>query len=110
LLWALDAAGAAWRQGGQLRFLVAGDESHRVRVLADALRAHGYAASTLPGADVAAATAYASAWSLDACLVVRATGALCVRSADKHQRELEGELSRSEVEALAAWARGTQKE
>jgi ATP phosphoribosyltransferase regulatory subunit len=110
LLWALDDAGAAWREGAQLRFLVAGDESHRVRALADTLRAQGYAASTLPGGDSQAASAYASAWSLDACLLARPSGALCIRSADKSQRELEGELSHSEVEALAAWARGTRKE
>jgi ATP phosphoribosyltransferase regulatory subunit len=110
LLWALDTQGAAWREDAQVRFVVAGEESHRARSLADAVRAYGYAVSTLPGADAATAWAYANAWSLDACLVARASGASCIRRSDKHQRELEGELSRSEVEALAAWARGTQKE
>jgi len=110
LLWALDSAGAAWRTGAQVRFLVAGEESARARVLADALRGHGYAVSTLPGANANEAAAYARAWSLDACLVQRVTGTLCIRSSDKDQRELEGELSRSEVEALAAWARDTRKE
>ncbi len=110
LLWALDAAGEAWRADAQLRLVVAGDDAHRVRALADALRAHDYAVSSLPGAGQEAAVSYASAWGLDACLLAHASGALCTRSADKAQRELVSELSRSEVEALAAWVRGTRKE
>ncbi|HEX6242624.1 MAG TPA: ATP phosphoribosyltransferase regulatory subunit [Polyangiales bacterium] len=110
LLWALDHKSYGWRDQDVARFAVAGEEGPRVRRVAEALRAHGVPTSTLPGVNANDALQYASAWGLDACVVVREGGSLAFRSADKQQRELAGELSPSDIDALLAWARAAQKE
>lgn len=109
LLWALDHAGGTWRERGAVRFLVAGGEESRLRASADLVRAAGYPTSTLPAADAAQARAYASAWSIDLILVQAASGLTAHRIGDNSSRELAGELSSSDVDALAAWARGAKE-
>jgi ATP phosphoribosyltransferase regulatory subunit len=109
LLWALDYAGAAWREHGALRFLVAGEEPTRVRACADAIREAGFTATSLPDADREQAQRYAAAWSIE--LVILLSGhadglALC--SGRSERRELHGELSPPEIEELVAWARAAQ--
>jgi len=110
LLWALDHAGGSWRERGAVRFVVAGGDEALLRSQADVVRAAGYPASTLPGADPAIARAYASAWSIDVTLLQSASGLTAERSGDNDHRELKNGLSSSDVDALAAWARGAQKE
>lgn len=110
LLWALDHAGAAWRERQAVRFLVAGEEGPRARRVADLLRAQGHPTTSLPNSDAADALHYAAAWALDVCVVLHDGNTLAYRNADKQQRELDGELSPSDVEALVAWARAAQKE
>jgi histidyl-tRNA synthetase len=110
LLWALDAGGGAWRERGAVRFLVAGSDEPRLRAIADVVRAAGFPASTLPSASVSDAQSYASAWSIDVTLLHMGGAFSAQRSSDNNHRELRGELSSSDVDALAAWARGAQKE
>lgn len=109
LLWALDTAGGSWRERGAVRFVVAGSDEPRLRACADVIRAAGYPASTLPTADHAAARSYASGWSIDVIVLPGSPG-VAKRSCDDIHRELAGELSSSDVHALAAWARDAQKE
>jgi ATP phosphoribosyltransferase regulatory subunit len=110
LLWALDHRGYGWRAHEASRFVVAGEDGARLRRLCEALRARGLSASTLPDASADAALRYASAWALDGCLFAREGSVLALRSADKQQRELPGELSPSDIDALPGWARAAQKE
>jgi ATP phosphoribosyltransferase regulatory subunit len=106
LLWALDHAGAAWREHGAVRFLVAGDDAARVRACADAIRESGFTAASLPDADLEQARRYASAWSIELAIVLQGHSAgVALRLGQSEQREIQGELSSAEIEGLAAWAR-----
>ncbi len=106
LLWALDHAGAPWRERGAVRFLVAGDDAARVRALSDAIRESGFTAASLPETDAQRALRYASAWSIDLTILLQGhSGALALRPAHPEPRELHGELSPDDIEALAIWAR-----
>jgi ATP phosphoribosyltransferase regulatory subunit len=110
LLWALDQAGHAWREGPSLRFTVSGSDLGCGRRAADALHEAGFVAALLPESNASAAVAYARAWSYDVCIDFSEGRAAAVRVSDGQERDLSGELSEPSIQALAAWARAAQKE
>lgn len=109
LLSALDAAGFAWRERESLRFVVAAGPD--AVALAGALHNAGIAAASLPSDSAADALAYARAWSYDAALARTESGELAaLRAIDGAARTLSAPLRSIDIDALANWARSTQKE
>lgn len=107
LLAALDAAGQPWRERDGVRFVVAGEAQ---AACARSLRAASFPCAELPQASAEQALAYARAWSYHAALLATPQGTSARRTLDGAVRKLEAALSNQDIDALASWARATQKE
>lgn len=105
LLAALDCAGFAWRERDRVRYLVAGEDAHRIEHIARQLRGSGLATATLPGADGQSAQAYARAWGYDASVLVVAGSPLTLVRGDGERHDLGEELASNDFDALSTWAR-----
>ena len=104
LEWALAANAVRARGPGPLRVALAGGDSERIAIVADALRRQGTRVSMLHRRSRKAAAQYARAWGHDAAISVGDDGIVAVRSRDGETLAFDPHDPR-QVRALSSWAR-----
>jgi len=102
LEWALAHAGQPFAAERSVRIALAAADPATRRAVETALRSEGIVVAVVPGADAAAALAFARAWGYDAALSAGSAGAHLVRTSDGATTELDARDAHAVLAVLRA--------